>query len=75
MLFFTPQNSNTLELLLLDDLSPNNTELCNVNQIYESVMQKSIYLFTPIKVYDERLICIHEITNDNIIIIREKIKI
>ena len=74
LLPFTPQNSSTLNLSLLDNSPPDSTELRNVNQTFNSVLQKSTDLFTLIKCYDEQITCVYEMAHNNITIMHKKLK-
>ena len=53
LLSFTLQNSNALIFLLLNSFSPNNNELRNANQTFNSALQESTNLLTPIKYCSE----------------------
>ena len=71
---FTPQDSSTLNFLLLDNFFPDSTQLRNINQIFKFALQKLTNLFSPVKHYGEWIACVYEITHNNITTMHKELK-
>ena len=70
----TPQDSNELDLSLLDSSPPDGTELRNANQIFKSALQESADLPSPVRRYGERIIRAYEMAHSNITTMREELR-
>ena len=60
--------------MLFNNFSSDGIELCNVNQTFKFMLQESIDLFSLIKRYGEWIVCVYEITHNDIIMMYKKLK-
>ena len=51
-----------------------NIELCNTNQTFKFILQKSTNLFSPIKCYGEQIACICKTIDNNMTTMHERLK-
>ena len=70
----TPQDSNALDLSLLDSSPPDGTDLRSANRIVKSAPQESTDLLLPARRYGERITRAYKTAYSSIITMREELK-